>query len=87
MKKHTLSALAALALATGLLSGCGSGNDDVAAPDPTPPVANSVPSAIASSVDALLAFVKGLMGDDTAEPLLLGTVQPATSDTAEPAGL
>ena len=87
MKKHTFSALAALALATGLLSGCGSGNDDVAVIDPPPPVANSVPSAIGDSVDALIAFVKGLMSDDTAEPLLLGTVQPATSDTAEPTGL
>lgn len=86
MKKHTLSAFAALALATGLLSGCGSGNDDVAAPDPAP-VAASVPSAIGDSVDALIAFAKGLMNDNTAEPLLLGTVQPATSDTAEPTGL
>jgi hypothetical protein len=50
-------------------------------------VANSVPSAIGDSVDALIAFVKSLMSDDTAEPLLLGTVQPATSDTAEPTGL
>jgi hypothetical protein len=86
MKKHTLSAMAALALATGLLSGCGSGNDDVVTPDPTP-VADSVPSAIGDSVDALIAFAKGLMSDNTAEPLLLGTVQPATSDTAEPTGL
>ncbi len=86
MKKHTFSTLAALALTTGLLSGCGSGNDDVAAPNP-PPVADSVPSAIGDSVDALIAFAKGLMNDDTAEPLLLGTVQPATSDTAEPTGL
>jgi hypothetical protein len=86
MKKHTLSAMAALALATGLLSGCGSGNDDAAMPDPTP-VADSVPSAIGDSVDALIAFAKGLMSDNTAEPLLLGTVQPATSNTAEPTGL
>lgn len=86
MKKHTLSALAVLALATGLLSGCGSGNDDVAAPNPTP-VADSVPSAIGNSVDALIAFARGLMNSDTAEPLLLGTVQPATSDTTEPTGL
>lgn len=86
MKKHTLSALAALALATGLLGGCGSGNDTVA-PDPTPPVADSVPAAIGNSIDALIAFARGLVSDNTAEPLLLGTVQPATSDTAEPASL
>jgi hypothetical protein len=85
MKKHTLSAITALALATGLLSGCGSGNDTTV-PDPAP-VADSVPSAIGDSVDALIAFAKGLVSDDTAEPLLLGTVQPATSDTTEPAGL
>ena len=86
MKKHTLSAMAALALATGLLSCCGSGNDTTEI-NPTPPVADSVPSAIGDSVDALIAFARGLVNDDTAEPLLLGTVQPATSDTAEPASL
>jgi hypothetical protein len=85
MKKHTFPVLAAVALATGLLGGCGSGNDTTV-PDPTP-VAASVPSAIGDSVDALIAFAKGLMSDDTAEPLLVGTVQPATSDTAEPTGL
>lgn len=84
MKKHTLSALAALALATGLLSGCGGGGGD--APG-VPPVADSVPAAIANSVDALIAFAQSLMNDDTAEPLLLGNVQPATDDTVEPAGL
>lgn len=85
MKKHTFSTLAAVALATGLLGGCGSGNDTIV-PDPTP-VADSVPSAIGDSVAALIAFAKDLMSDNTAEPLLLGTVQPATSDTAEPTGL
>lgn len=84
MKKHTLSALAALALATSLLGGCGGGST---APEVTPPVADSVPAAIANSVDALVAFAKGLVSDDTAEPLLLSTVQPATDDMAEPAGL
>jgi hypothetical protein len=86
MKKHTLSALAGLALAAGLLSGCGGGGGGGDAPG-APPVADSVPAAIANSVDTLIAFAQGLMNDDTAEPLLLGTVQPATDDTAEPAGL
>lgn len=89
MRKHTLPALAALALATGLLGGCGGGGDDsvAAAPEPSPPVAESVPVAIGNSVDALIAFAKGLVSDNTAEPLRLGTVQPATDDTAEPTGL
>lgn len=86
MKKHTFSTLSALALVAGLLGGCG-GNNDVAVIDPEPPVPDSVPSAIGDSVDTLIAFVKGLGNDDTAEPLLLGTVQPATSNTAEPTGL
>lgn len=86
MKKHTLAAMAALALTTGLLGGCGSGND-TAVIDPPPPVPDSVPSAIGDSVDALIAFARGLVSNDTAEPLLLGTVQPATSDTAEPTAL
>ena len=84
MKKNTLSALASLALVTSLLGGCG---DSVAEPEPSPPVADSVPAAIANSVDALIAFAKGLLSDDSAEPLLLGTVQPATDDAAEPTGL
>lgn len=84
MNNQTLSGLAALALATGLLAGCGGGGG--AAPT-VPPVAQSVPAAIANSADALLAFAKGLMEDDTAQPLLLGTVVPATDDTTEPAGL
>ena len=88
MKKNTLSVLAALALATSLLGGCGGGGgDSVAEPEPSPPVADSVPAAIANSVDALIAFAKGLLSDDSAEPLLLGTVQPATDDAAEPTGL
>jgi hypothetical protein len=86
MNHSNLSRLAALALTTGLLVGCGGGGGGGAAPT-VPPVADSVPAAIASSVDALIAFAKGLMNDDTAEPLLLGTVVPATDDTAEPSSL
>ena len=84
MNHSNLSRLAALALTTGLLVGCGGGGG--AAPTVSP-VADSVPAAIANSVDALIAFAKGLMNDDTAEPLLLGTVVPATDDTAEPSEL
>lgn len=83
---HTIfPRLAAVALATALLGACGGGGGDATPTVPT--VADSVPSSIASSVDALIAFAKGLMADDTAEPLLLGTVVPATDDTAEPSGL
>ena len=86
MKTHTLAALLVI---TGLLGGCGGGGggDSVAAPEPAPPMTQSVPGAIANSVDALIAFAKGLMNDNTAEPLRLGTVQPATDNTAEPTGL
>lgn len=86
MKTLKLPGLAALALAAGLLAGCGGGGGGDAAPT-DPPVAASVPAAIASSVDALITFAKGLTNDATAEPLLLGTVVPAADDTAEPAGL
>jgi hypothetical protein len=85
MKNHTLPALASVALATSLLVGCGGGGGGGA--PAVAPVADSVPAAIANSVDALIDFARSLVSDDTAEPLLLGTVQPATDDTAEPAGL
>jgi hypothetical protein len=87
MKHLTLPGLAALVLSAGLLSACGGGGGGYAPTQDAPPVADSVPGAIANSVDALIAFAKGLVTDDTAEPLLLGTVVPATDDSAEPAGL
>jgi hypothetical protein len=87
MKHMTLPGLAALVLSAGLLSACGGGGGYDAATPEVPPVADSVPGAIANSVDALIAFAKGLATDDTAEPLLLGTVVPATDDTGEPAAL
>lgn len=85
MTHKTFPRLAAVALATALLGACGGGGGD--ATPAVPPVADSVPAGIASSVDALIAFAKSLMADDTAEPLLLGTVVPANDDTAEPSEL
>lgn len=84
MKHLNLPGLAALALSAGLLSACGGGGSSSSS---SGSASDSVPTTIASSVDALIAFATGLMTDDTAEPLLLGTVTPATDDTAEPSGL
>lgn len=84
MKHMSIPGLAALALCAGLLVGCGGGHDTAAV---EPPDTSSVPEAVASSVDALISFVQGLVSDDTSEPLSLGTVVPATDDTSEPAPL
>jgi hypothetical protein len=75
---------AAVLLSAGLLAGCGGGGDG--GPVTAAPL-TAVPAAIGNSVDALLAFALGLITTDTGEPLSLGTVQPAISDTAEPRDL
>lgn len=86
MKHSTFPQLAALALSAGLLSACGGGGGG-GGEEPPVAVTDTVPAAIATSVDALLNFASGVASNDTAEPLLLGSVVPATDDTAEPAGL
>ena len=86
MTHKTFPRLAAVARAATLHAACGGGGGGDATPA-VPPVADSVPPSIASSVDALIAFARSLMADDTAEPLQLGTVVPATDDTAEPSEL
>ncbi|WP_119354433.1 hypothetical protein [Azohydromonas sediminis] len=83
MKHLSVPGLVVLVLCTSLLTGCG-GDDHVTAPALP---SDSVPEAVASSVDALIAFAKGLASDDSAEPLSLGTVVPAVDDTIEPASL
>lgn len=86
MKHMSIPGLAVLALCTGLLAGCGGGHDPAPVGVETPDT-SAVPEVVASSVEALVGFVKGLVSDDTAEPLSLGTVTLATDDTSEPAGL
>lgn len=83
MKLLSIPGLATLALCTGLLAGCGGGGSASL----ETPSTGSVPAILSSSVGALIAFAKSLVSDDTAEPLSLGTVEPAVDDTAEPAGL
>lgn len=72
--------LLAAAMATALaMAGCG--GDGVVADAATP----SVPDSAASSVDAFVAFLTGLVTDDTSEPLAIGdTFVAPTTDTGEP---
>ena len=76
--------LLAAAMATALaMAGCGGGggSDGVVADAATP----SVPDSAASSVDAFVAFLTGLVTDDTSEPLAIGdTFVAPTTDTGEP---
>ena len=74
--------LLAAAVATALaMAGCGGGSDGVVADAATP----SVPDSAASSVDAFVAFLAGLVTDDTSKPLAIGdTFVAPTTDTGEP---
>jgi ABC-type glycerol-3-phosphate transport system substrate-binding protein len=80
MKTKNLLLAAAMATALALV-GCGGGNDGVVADAAAP----SVPDSAASSVDAFVAFLTGLVTDDTSEPLAIGdTFVAPTTDTLEP---
>ena len=66
-----------------LLAACGS---DV--PDPVPPASvqssNEVPASAYASPVAYSSFAAGLAGNDSAEPLVLGSTPAPTSETEEP---
>ncbi len=84
---HTL--LAAVVLSAGL-SACGSGYDEPPAPPPPPvdpPVAGTqVPTSATTSSAGATVFVSNTAAAarDAEEPLELGDVMLASSDTAEP---
>jgi ABC-type glycerol-3-phosphate transport system substrate-binding protein len=83
MKTKTLLALSAAAT---VLAACGGGGGDSSIGDTangggTP---GAVPSSAFGSVDAFVAYVRGLSNDETSEPLTLPTDAAPTSDTAEP---
>ena len=73
----------ALSVVAGLLlAACGSDDSDPA----PPPVqsSNEVPASAYASTTAYSNFAAGLAGDDSAEPLVLGSTPAPTSETEEP---
>jgi hypothetical protein len=76
----SLRLAAAAAASLGLIAGCGGGNDEAVAP-------SAVPVEAAATVEALTAYLRGLLPDALGEPLGLDGVNPPGSETAEPADL
>jgi hypothetical protein len=76
---QTIRLVALLATAT-LITACGGGSSTPVVPAPEA----SVPAEVGDSVSALTDFARQQPPTDTDEPLQLGTVVPATDDTAEP---
>lgn len=75
--------LAALSAVVVALAGCGNGDDDDN-PPPPPPAADEVPAAALVSTQTFVAFLLGLVPNDTAEPLKLNGAVPPVSETEEP---
>jgi hypothetical protein len=80
----------ALALVAVLcVAGCGGGGgaamDDP--PDASGGGGTPVPLAAGQSSSALVRFLKGLVADETGEPMQVGAFEPPTADAAEPEGI
>lgn len=84
MNRNTVAAIGCMC---ALLAACGGGDDSgpaVTTPTTTTGGVAAVPSSAFQSVDSLIAYVRQLVADDTAEPLALPDVAAPTTDTAEP---
>jgi uncharacterized protein YdeI (BOF family) len=89
MKLKTLASIGCLGV---ILAACGGGGSDDVATSPgsggttgtTGPTTSVTASAFAS-VDAFVAYVRGLAADETSEPVALPDAAAPTSDTKEPA--
>lgn len=87
------SRLAAVLLVSALgLSACGSDNDSdggpvAGAPPPgAPPAApqSGVPASAGGSIEAYIAYLKGLQTDETSSPVNIGSFMPPVDDAAAP---
>lgn len=76
-----------MAVAAALVAACGGGGDGTPAMPPVATVPNSdVPVSATQDASAALSFVASVAASssDTAEPLVVGDAQLATSETDEP---
>lgn len=87
-----LKVVLSASVAVAALAGCGSSGDDGPSGGTTPPppaaATSDVPLAAQSSVSDLIAYIRGLIANNTNEtgsPILVGDAVLPTSETAEPA--
>jgi hypothetical protein len=76
--------MAGAALSAALLAGCGGSNDDHGANNGAggPP-----PGPVAQTITDVVAYINGLIGGDSAEPVDINPLTLAADDAAEPAPL
>jgi hypothetical protein len=89
MNRISLRAAVLASCMAALLAGCGGGGGDDGGGSTTTTNANTggLPSSATSSVEGLIAYMKGLIAtntDSTSEPVSLGNAVLPTSDTTEP---
>jgi hypothetical protein len=90
MKLNTLASIGCLGVVLAACGGGGGGGDLGTVPvgggtTGTTGTPTSVSSSALASVDAFIAYLRGLAADETSEPLTLPDVAAPTSDTTEPA--
>ena len=73
--------MAGAALSAALLAGCG-GDDHVANGGSAPP-----PGPVAQTITDVVAYINGLVGGDSAEPVDINALTLVADDGAEPAPL
>lgn len=96
MQLRTLTAIGCIAVTLAACGGGGGGGGDIGLTSPggspapgggstTTTASTAVPASVFQSVDSFVAYVRGLAGDETSEPLTLPDGAAPTSDTTEPA--
>ncbi len=87
MKHLSLKWLVATVMAVALVAGCGGGGGGAPVVGNTPG-APVTPPGIGDSVEALLAFMTGLLANttETGDPVVLDNKPLAVDDTGGPAG-
>ena len=74
--------MAGAALSAALLAGCGGSNDDHGANGGGAP-----PGPVAQTISDVVAYINGLIGGDSAEPVDINPLTLVANDSAEPAPL
>ena len=84
MFTFNLKLMAGAALSAALLAGCGGSNDDHGANNGAggPP-----PGPVAQTITDVVAYINGLIGGDSAEPVDTSALTLVADDGAEPAPL
>ena len=88
MKHLSLKWLVPTVMAVALVAGCGGGGGGSPVVGNTPGAPVTPPPGIGESVEALLAFMTGLLANttETGDPVVLDNKPLAVDDTGGPAG-